>query len=116
MSQPTPAAATCLRCDKELSSSLSFAFSPPRRRTTSISGSPASEGTVKCLACALLHPPLLKRSASASLVVGTILTLLNQGDLLLSAQWTNALFWKIPLTYCVPFLVATYGALSNSRR
>ena len=59
---------------------------------------------------------MLKRSAIAALVVGSILTLLNQGDLLISAQWNNSLYWKIPLTYCVPFLVATYGALTNSRR
>ena len=26
------------------------------------------------------------------------------------------LWWKIPLTYCVPFCVATYGALANARR
>jgi len=59
---------------------------------------------------------MLKRSAIASLVVGTILTALNQGDTLLTGQWSNALFWKIPLTYCVPFIVATYGALTNSRK
>ncbi len=58
---------------------------------------------------------MLKRSAVASLVVGTILTALNQGDVLISGDWNSALVWKIPLTYCVPFLVATYGALSNSR-
>ena len=51
----------------------------------------------------------------ASLVVGTALTALNQGDAILTGQLANALAWKIPLTYCVPFLVATYGALSNSR-
>jgi hypothetical protein len=53
---------------------------------------------------------------AAALVVGTVLTILNQGDILLSGQWNNALFWKIPLTFCVPFLVATYGALTNSRK
>jgi hypothetical protein len=59
---------------------------------------------------------MLKRSLIASLVVGTVLTALNQGDILLSGQWSNALYWKIPLTYCVPFVVATYGALTNSRK
>lgn len=48
-------------------------------------------------------------------VVGTALTALNQGDAILLGQFSGALAWKIPLTYCVPFLVATYGALSNSR-
>ena len=58
---------------------------------------------------------MLRRSLVASAVVGTALTLLNQGDAIISGQMTAALAWKIPLTYCVPFLVATYGALSNSR-
>ena len=59
---------------------------------------------------------MLRRSAIVAVVVGTILTVLNQGDTLFSGQWNNALYWKIPLTYCVPFLVATYGALTAARR
>ncbi|MXZ92053.1 MAG: hypothetical protein F4W95_02925 [Chloroflexi bacterium] len=58
---------------------------------------------------------MLKRSLIASIVVGTALTALNQGDTIISGQIGGDLAWKIPLTYCVPFLVATYGALSNSR-
>jgi hypothetical protein len=59
---------------------------------------------------------MLKRSLKAAIVVGTVLTALNQGDVLLAGDLSNALYWKIPLTYCVPFLVATYGALVNNRR
>ena len=59
---------------------------------------------------------MLRRSGMAAIFVGTVLTLLNQGDLLFSGHWSNAFYWKIPLTYCVPFLVATYGALTNSRK
>jgi hypothetical protein len=70
----------------------------------------------KCVRCALRHLAMLRRSLVAALLVGTALTLLNQGDTLLSGQWTPALYWKIPLTYCVPFLVASYGALANSRK
>ena len=61
-------------------------------------------------------PHCCGRSMIASLVVGTALTLLNQGDILFAGRWNSALYWKIPLTYCVPFLVATYGALANSRK
>ncbi len=71
---------------------------------------------VKCIRCAPRHWPMLRRSLIVAAVVGTILTLLNQGDSLLTGQWNNALYWKIPLTYCVPFLVATYGALTAARR
>ena len=70
---------------------------------------------IKCIRCALMHRPMLRRSLLASLVVGSILTALNQGDVLFSAGLGGALYWKIPLTYAVPFLVATWGALSISR-
>ena len=59
---------------------------------------------------------MLRRSAIVAVFVGTVLTFLNQGDTLLAGEWTNALYWKIPLTYCVPFLVATYGSLAAARR
>ena len=66
--------------------------------------------------CLLAHRALLKRSGIASVVVGSILLGLNQGDFLLSGQFHSALLWKAPLTYLVPFSVATWGAISNSKR
>ena len=70
---------------------------------------------VKCIRCALMHRPMLRRSLLASLVVGSLLTALNQGDIPFSSGLGSTLYWKIPLTYTVPFLVATWGALSISR-
>lgn len=58
---------------------------------------------------------MLKRSFAVGVVVGTLLLIINQGDVLWSSHWPYALLWKIPLTYLVPFLVATWGALVNSR-
>ena len=100
----TAAAATCRGCSRALDGS-SYTFRPAR----------GSDVITKCLRCALRHWPMLRRSLVASVVVGTALTALNQGDAILSGQLAGALAWKIPLTYCVPFVVATYGALSNSR-
>ncbi len=72
---------------------------------------------LKCTRCSLLDVDLFKRSASVSLVVGTILVALNHGDTLSSGAFSWATNWhKIPLSYLVPFCVATYGALSNSPR
>lgn len=65
---------------------------------------------------AAIARPVLARSLRASLVVGTLLTALNQGDLLLKGTFPEALWWKVPLTYLVPFLVATYGALGSLSR
>ncbi len=55
-------------------------------------------------------PPILTRSFVVAIVIGSILNLINQGDALLSG---GALVgWKIVLTFCVPFLVASYGSYS----
>lgn len=58
---------------------------------------------------------MLLRSAVIAVIVGTLLLLINQGDVIASGIWPRALLWKIPLTYVVPFAVATAGALLNSR-
>ena len=50
-----------------------------------------------------------------ALVVGSILVAINQGDLLLHGTWPVSLEWKIPLTYAVPFCVATWGYFVNNR-
>jgi hypothetical protein len=59
---------------------------------------------------------MLKRSALTSLVVGTILVSINQGPRLLGGDLPASLWWQLPLTYAVPFCVATWGALGNARR
>jgi len=59
---------------------------------------------------------MLRRSALTALVVGTALVAINQGAVLLAGQFPPSLTWQIPLTYAVPFCVASWGALSNSRR
>jgi hypothetical protein len=70
---------------------------------------------VVCLGCALRHGPMLRRSLVMSAVVGTALAAINQGDVLLNGPWVSTLAWKIPLTYAVPFIVATVSALLNNR-
>ena len=69
----------------------------------------------KCLRHALVHPPLVRTAAVTALVVGTILTSINQGNVLLAGTYPAALLWKVPLTYCVPYCVATFSALRISR-
>ncbi|MFQ5984603.1 MAG: hypothetical protein ACE5LL_03700 [Alphaproteobacteria bacterium] len=51
-----------------------------------------------------------KRSFYATLVVGTLLNLINQGDVVLAGGTLDLL--KLGLTYVVPYGVATYGAIS----
>ena len=55
--------------------------------------------------------PVIRRSAKVSMIVGTILIGINQGNLLFAGSLSPDLFWKVPLTYCVPFAVSTYAAV-----
>lgn len=52
----------------------------------------------------------LRRAFIVTVVVGSILNLINQGDALFHAGAVN--LPKLLLTYFVPFCVATYGAAS----
>ena len=63
------------------------------------------------LACACaVSDGVPRRSLYVALVVGTVLNLINQGDALLGA---GSIDWlKIALTYCVPYVVSTYGAVT----
>jgi hypothetical protein len=72
-------------------------------------------GRERCIWCFLRYRPMLWRSLLTALVIGTILTAINQGTVLVDGRFPGELYWKIPLTYCVPFCVATWGALINSR-
>jgi hypothetical protein len=58
---------------------------------------------------------MLRRSFFTALVVGTVLTTINQGNFIVQGTIPSSLVWKVPLTYCVPFCVTTWGALINSR-
>jgi hypothetical protein len=90
---------TCARCGRDLNGTSSFALG----------------GAVRCLRCALCYWPMLRRSAATALVVGTVLVAINQGAMLAAGTFGPRLLWQIPLTYAVPFCVATWGALSNSK-
>ncbi len=102
---------TCGQCGRRSGKGWAFGFKKP------VAEGPEDSGmVVKCSRCAIRHRPMIRRSLVVAVVVGTILTMLNQGDVIFAGSWKDPLYWKVPLTYCVPFCVATYGALSNSRR
>ena len=62
------------------------------------------------LAAIVFERGIVRRSAILALIVGTILNFINQGDALVTGVPLVA--WKIVLTYCVPYCVATYGAVT----
>lgn len=67
-----------------------------------------SRMSVICAWC--IRDGVPRRSFAVALIVGAILNLINQGDRLLSGQSLD--LSKLLLTYCVPYCVATYGAVS----
>ncbi len=54
-----------------------------------------------------------KKAIFTALVVGTLLTAINQGDVILSGLAPP--IWKVILTYCVPYGVTTWGAITVKR-
>ena len=97
-------ASSCQRCRRPLGRRMNFVVK-------------SSVGDVlTCLRCALGHIPMLRRSAAIALVVGFVQVAVNQGDLIVASDASSVLMWKIPLTYLIPFAVATLGALTNARR
>jgi hypothetical protein len=70
---------------------------------------PTSRWKLACL-CAV-SDSVPRRSLCVALVVGTILNVINQGDAFLGSSSIN--WFKVVLTYCVPYAVCTYGAVSS---
>lgn len=62
----------------------------------------------------VFQPVHLRRTGTIAAAVGTWLTLVNQGDVLLAHHWSPALFTKIALNYLTPFTVSNLGLLSRT--
>ena len=58
---------------------------------------------------------IVLRAVKVALIVGTVLTAINQGDAILSGEITAGVAAKIGLTYLVPYCVSTYAAVQALR-
>lgn len=83
---------------------------PPSRSARPTWATPREALTV------IAYGPHLRRSATTAAIVGTILFLLNQLDVVLADGWTVRVVIKGVLTYLVPFCVANVGILSACKR
>lgn len=63
----------------------------------------------------MVHPRHLTRTLAVALVVGTVLFAVNQLDVVLRGNASDATYVKSAVTYLVPFCVANYGLLVASR-
>lgn len=59
------------------------------------------------------RPAHLRRTLGIALVVGVVLTIVNQGDVILSGDATAMTWVKCGLNFVVPFLVSNLGLLSG---
>jgi hypothetical protein len=57
----------------------------------------------------------LRRTLTIAFVVGTVLTLINEGDVILKGDATTITWFKCALNYCVPFIVSNLGLLAGKR-
>jgi len=55
--------------------------------------------------------PVVSNALKVALVVGTMLNLINQGDALLQLHFDKVNWFKLLLTYTVPYGVSTYTAV-----
>ncbi len=61
----------------------------------------------------LFHPTAVRRAIKVALLIGTLLILINQADILLAG--TLPPLWKIILTYLVPYGVSSYSTAALLR-
>jgi hypothetical protein len=58
------------------------------------------------------RPDIVRRSGKVALLVGSILVAINYGDRLFGGSLSGRDLVKIALTFCVPYCVSTYAAVS----
>ncbi len=70
----------------------------------------SSEKFARCLA-----PATVRMALRVSLIVGTLLNLINHFDVLLGASLTTTAGLQMALTYVVPYCVSTHGQVWGRR-
>lgn len=80
---------------------------PRRRGAAAAAWATPHEAARLCLA-----PSTLRRTLKIALIVGTLLSLINQGDIILAGQ-ANVLTWvRVLANYVIPWAVSSVGFLS----
>jgi hypothetical protein len=76
---------------------------------------PRGRRTVQDAARIVTQRKHLRSTVRIALAVGTILTLINQGDVIIRGDATAITWIKVALNYCVPFIVSNLGLLAGKR-
>ena len=62
-----------------------------------------------------LRKDVLFRGIKVAAIIGTLLSAINYGDVIVAGEFLPVMYWKILLTYCVPFCVSTYAGVEAAR-
>jgi hypothetical protein len=60
--------------------------------------------------------PVVRRAATAALVVGPILIAINHSDAITSGHISAARLGRMALTFVVPYIVSTWSSIQAARR
>lgn len=63
----------------------------------------------------VLRPEHLRKTLKIALIVGCVLTTINQLDVFIRGDATTITFVKAGLNFCVPFVVSNLGLLAGKR-
>lgn len=63
----------------------------------------------------VFDPAHLRKTLKIALIVGCVLTAINQADVFLGGDATGTTFLKTGLNFCVPFVVSNLGLLAGKR-
>jgi hypothetical protein len=69
----------------------------------------------RCLRHAIFYPPVRDRALRVAAVVGIVLFVINQLDVIVRGELTPVVATKILLTLAVPYAVSTFSALGINR-
>jgi hypothetical protein len=59
------------------------------------------------------RPVVFRRCGTIALVVGTLLSLANQGDAIIAGRYDGVLALRIVANYLIPFVVSNLGAMTS---
>ena len=76
----------------------------------------ASWGTPREGVVLSLSPNTLRRTVRIALIVGTLLSAINQGHLIAAGDVSTITWIRVAANYLIPWIVSSIGFLSASRR
>ena len=62
------------------------------------------------------RPEVFRRCVVIAVVVGTLLTLVNEFDAIFGSRSDPGLAWRVGANYVIPFVVSNLGAMSSDSK